>query len=95
MSDPHPSWLDQRLSDSLSRCTYEEERLVVEANEVLLAILDEKHMSRAQLASAIGTTRANMSGLLSGNRNMTLRTIARLAFMCGKRVEMRLLPLES
>jgi transcriptional regulator with XRE-family HTH domain len=89
------SWLERQIADPEARRVYEEERLVLEANEALLEAMEETQISRAQLADFIGASRAHVSQLLSGTRNLTLRTLARLACALGKQVDIRLTALED
>jgi uncharacterized protein len=69
------------------------ERLVSEATERLRQALDEAGISQAHLGRLLNTSRANVSALLSGGRNMTLHTISDLAFALGQRVTIGLEPL--
>lgn len=89
------SWLERQIADPEARRVYEEERLVLEANEALLEAMEESQITRAQLADFIGASRAHVSQLLSGTRNLTLRTFARLACALGKQVDVRLTHLED
>jgi transcriptional regulator with XRE-family HTH domain len=57
---------------------YQQEKLLVEVTELLAEVMDKKKMSRAELARAIGKSKAFVSQVLSGNHNMTLRTVADL-----------------
>jgi transcriptional regulator with XRE-family HTH domain len=74
---------------------YEEERLVLWATEAISELMEERNISKADLARALGTSRANVTGLLAGSRNMTLRTLADLAFALESRVDIRTCPLHA
>lgn len=76
-----------------ARRDYEQERLVRSATERISEAMEEAGISRADLARMMGTSRANVTTLLSGERNMTLRTLADLAAVLGQRVEITLEPL--
>lgn len=71
----------------------EQERLVLEATERISERMAEANVSQADLARLLETSRANVSALLSGRRNMRLRTLADLAFVLGRRVSLGLEPL--
>lgn len=71
----------------------EQERLVLEAIEKVGEAMEEANVSKAELARRLGTSRANVTALLSGRRNMTLRTLADLASALGQRVAITLEPL--
>ncbi len=56
---------------------------------VTAAIINEMEsqgVTRTQLAERVGCTKAFVSQVLNGSRNMTLRTIADLAWALGKEV---------
>jgi len=53
---------------------------IVEFTEDLCRLMEEKGLSRADLAKKIGTSRAYVTKLLGGNANFTLATMAKLAF---------------
>jgi predicted nucleotidyltransferase/DNA-binding XRE family transcriptional regulator len=74
---------------------HEQERLVLEATDRISEAMEEAGISKADLARMLGTSRAHVSTLLSGERNMTLRTLADLAYVLGRRVEISLEPLPS
>ncbi len=64
----------------------EEERLITEISENIWALLNEKGVLSAQLAEKLGKSRPFVSQLLDGSRNMTLRTLADIAYALDTRV---------
>lgn len=46
------------------------------------SFMDEKEITRAELARRLGTTRANISQMLAG-RNVTLRSLAAACYVIG------------
>jgi transcriptional regulator with XRE-family HTH domain len=86
-------WLERQNSSPEARREYEEERLVLAAAEAIAELMEMKDISKADLAAALGSSRAYVTGLLSGSRNMTLRTLASAVCVLGKRVELNLEPL--
>lgn len=62
-----------------------EERLILEATEAVVAVLDANGISRQELAQRMGKSKGFVSQLLSGERNMTLRTLADLGHALGCR----------
>jgi transcriptional regulator with XRE-family HTH domain len=52
---------------------------VVEFTEDLWRLMEEKQVSRAELARRIGTSRAYITKLLGGDANFTLMTMVKLA----------------
>jgi plasmid maintenance system antidote protein VapI len=82
--------LDQFLSERANARLFEQESLVFDATEMICSLMDERDVSRSALADLLGTSKANISQLLDGSRNMTLRTLADLAFALGQRVQFHL-----
>jgi len=85
------SWLDERNQDPEIRRVFEQERLVVRITEAILAQMEQRGFSRASVARALGASRAHVSELLTGRRNMTLHTLADLASALGCRAELELI----
>lgn len=89
------TWVAQQVESLDDRVLFEEERAVFVATELLSKIMEDRGLSKADLARLIGTSRANITTLLSGQRNMTIRTFARLAARLGVRIDMRGEPIRS
>lgn len=67
---------------------FAEEALVVDAQLFLHNLMEEKGVSRADLARAIGVSRARVSQLFSDDcKNFTIRIFARAAHALGEKVE--------
>ncbi|MEX1004963.1 MAG: helix-turn-helix transcriptional regulator [Acidimicrobiia bacterium] len=67
---------------------FEAERLVLEASEVILAEMERTGVSRTDLARALGKSKGHVSQILSGQRNMTLRTLAEVAAALSFRIRL-------
>jgi transcriptional regulator with XRE-family HTH domain len=72
-----------------SRRLLREEELIVETTELLAGLLVSDGISRTELAARLGRTKGFVSQILSGGRNLTLRTLASVADAMGYRVAMR------
>lgn len=70
-------WLDESPEHSRA---FLEEGLILEATEAICGAMEKRCMSKAALAGRLGTSKAYVTQLLNGNRNMTLRTFASIAF---------------
>lgn len=57
--------------------------LIVSVTEQIWAALEDSNLSKADLARALETSKSNVSQLLSGNRNMTLATLADIGEAVG------------
>jgi transcriptional regulator with XRE-family HTH domain len=88
-------WIGRQSATPEARRLYEQERLVAWATERLSEAMEEGEVSKADLARLLETSRANVTALLSGGRNMTLRTLADVACVLGHRVEISLEPLRQ
>jgi transcriptional regulator with XRE-family HTH domain len=84
------SWVDQQRADPEIARLHEQERLLIWVTEEICEYMDSAGLSRADLARRLGTSRANVSQLLSGERNLTLRSVADIAWACDARVKIQL-----
>ena len=84
------AWIKRQTETPEARRRYEEERLILWTTEAIWKAMDEQGLTRAEMAAKLGTSRANITQLLSGTRNMTLRSLASLAFACDMRAEVGL-----
>ena len=64
------------------------ESLVAEASELIVKLMAEQCLSKAGLARRLGKSRAWVTQLLSGEANMTIRTLAELTRALGSDVKL-------
>jgi transcriptional regulator with XRE-family HTH domain len=88
-----PTWLDQHLSDPSRSRTVEQERLILAITEGVFEHLEKQGLTRADLAEKLGKSRAFVTQMLSGSRNMTLRSVADFYWALGLRVNPTLEPI--
>ena len=69
---------EQFLKTPENQRLFQQEKLLVDVTELLAEVMDHRKMSRAELARAIGKSKAFVTQVLRGNHNMTLRTVADL-----------------
>ena len=62
-----------------------EEELILEATEAVVRLLERDQLSRQELATRLEKSKGFVSQLLSGHRNMTLRTLADMGHVLGYR----------
>ncbi len=72
-----------------NRKMYAQEGLILDATEGIWEALEKRKWNKKRLADALGTSRAHVTQLLNGSRNMTLRTLSDIAFSLGMRVAIR------
>ena len=74
---------------SLAEVKPEEKRFVQKNLDIvaqIVFILNEKNMSQRDLAQQMGKTEAEVSRMLSGLHNLTLKTLARLEVALGEEI---------
>jgi transcriptional regulator with XRE-family HTH domain len=64
------------------------EGLVAEASETIAGLMDQRGVSKADLARSLGKSRAWVTQLLSGKANMTVRTLAEVVHALGAEVKL-------
>jgi len=68
------------------------DELIYHLTEDLLVVLEERGLSKADLARKIGKSRSFVTQVLSGNRNMTLRTLSDICFELQVKPVVEVLP---
>lgn len=71
----------------------EQETLIFEATELISELIEDYGVSRKELAEKLGRSKGFVTQVLSGDRNMTLRTLSDLAFALEHRVNVAAAPL--
>ena len=71
----------------------EEESLILETTELIEELLELTDVNRKELAERLGRSKGFVTQILAGDRNMTLRTLADLAFALDHRVKVAASPL--
>lgn len=84
----------QNLSDRIASCPeerrlLEQERLILDATELICEAMESAGVSRSDLAKKLGKSKGYVSQLLGGSRNMTLRTLADILTALNQRLELR------
>ena len=59
---------------------FEQERVIFEVTELISTLMEEHGVSKADLARKMKTSKANITQMLDGRRNMTLRTLVDVVF---------------
>ena len=83
------------VQDAGTRRILEQESLAIEATELISELMEQRQFRKADLAKQIGKSKAFVTQVLSGSRNMTMHTFADLAFALGHRIVVNSEPLES
>jgi len=67
-----------------------EEEFILEVTEKLVEYLNRGNVSRTELANRLGVTKGYVTQILSGGKNLTLRTIADVAEALGYEPKLKL-----
>lgn len=88
-------WTARQEATEEDRRAYERERLILWTTEAVAELMASTGMSRADLAKRLGTSRAHVTQLMSGARNLSLGTLADIAWALGRRAVIKWEPLRS
>lgn len=69
---------------------FSREALILDVTEAIWEVMERRGLKKAQLAEALGKSKAYITQLLDGSRNMTLGTLSDVAFALGLRVKINL-----
>ncbi len=85
---PRKTKFEEFVADFENRRLFEQEALVLEATELITELMEERGVNKAELARKIGKSKAFVTQILSGSRNMTLHTLADVVFALGSRIRL-------
>ena len=77
-------------SSTEARRLLKQEELIIEVSELLAGAIEESGIQRIELAERLGKSKGFVSQVLSGGRNLTLRTVSDLADALGKTISFSL-----
>ena len=77
------SYFEKFVSDSNRRRLINQEMFILEATECLARLLEKEGVSKTELAKRLGKSRAFVTQVLAGGRNMTMRTFADILSVLG------------
>lgn len=86
------NFIKELLSDREGKKLYFREDLIFEVTEAVCKVMEERGISRAELAEIAGVSKSNITQLLSGDQNMRLTTVADLLFALDSRLEVTAVP---
>ncbi len=73
------AWFERKLRTPREKLLFQQEYLNLRGTEEICRTMEERGLSKAAVAGLIGKSKAFVTQVLSGQRNMTLRTLAELA----------------
>jgi transcriptional regulator with XRE-family HTH domain len=83
------SLYDNYIEDPEFKRLMAQEDLIMEVTEGFCEILVENDIKRKKLAELMGRTKGYISQLLNGSRNITLRSLADIAFCLGYKAKVQ------
>lgn len=86
---------EQLMESPEFRRLYAIEGLVTEAGEFIARLMQERGVTKADLARRLGKSRAYITQMLSGSANLTVRTLAEVAYALGAEVRLEAAPIEA
>ena len=86
---------EELISDREGHRLFQQEALAFAASELICSLMEKEGISRSKLAELSGRSRAFVTQVLSGSRNMTMHTLADLMFALGHRIELDVHPLAA
>ncbi len=87
------SLFDEFLSVDQNRVLLQQEVTILEVTETICGLMEEKNVTRSELASRLGKSKAFVTQLLQGRTNMTLRTISDVLHALGRGLKVEAGPL--
>lgn len=72
-----------------------QEELIFDTTDALALALEDSGLNKTQLAKNLGKTKAFVTQLLGGGRNLTLRTIADVCYALNCRAHIQIVPLNA
>ena len=86
---------EQLMENPEFRRLYAIEGFVTEATEFIARLMEQQGVSKAELARRLGRSRAYVTRLLNGSANMTIRTLAEVAYALGAEVKLQAEPIAT
>jgi transcriptional regulator with XRE-family HTH domain len=87
--------LEEYISDPKRHRIYERESLALQASEMILELMEKEGITKKELAERIEASKAHVTQVLSGSRNMTLHTLADFLYALGRKAELDAIPLHG
>ena len=81
--------IEEMLKSDADRREFTQEELALDATELISMLMEQNSVSKAELARRTGKSKAYISQVLSGSRNMTMHTLAELVYVFGQKVQLK------
>ena len=94
MTDPK-RWFSEQLETYRDDPEFLTEELIIEINEQICNLMDQRGLNRSQLAAQLGVSRQMVTKILRGNPNVTLLTLMKIAVALKGQLEVRMFSKED
>jgi transcriptional regulator with XRE-family HTH domain len=84
---------DAFIQNADNRRLFQQEKLIVDATDTIARLMEEKGVTRADLAKRLGKSRAFVTQILGGDQNITLRTLADTLYALDCETDIQAMPL--
>jgi len=74
---------------------FAEEAAMIDASELIAEALERSGMTRTELAERLQVSKSEITARLAGERNITVRNLARTLYVLGVNLELHIAPLEK
>lgn len=71
---------------------YAEEAAMVDASELIANALERSEMTKSDLARALNVSKSEITARLAGERNITVRSLAKTLHVLGEKLDLRSSP---
>jgi transcriptional regulator with XRE-family HTH domain len=87
MSSHEKTLSDELTSTAEGMKVWQQERVIFEVTERLCELMEDAGVSRSELSSRLGKSRAFVTKVLRGDANLTLKTVSDLYLALGRQFE--------
>lgn len=88
----HKSWMDELIARKGLSKGVAREAALLEIASVFDLIMEENGINKTTMAEKLGVTKSLVTQVLSGNRNLTVRTMSDFAFALGGNIRFSFIP---
>jgi antitoxin component HigA of HigAB toxin-antitoxin module len=87
------SSVEELIETQEGHCEFIKEELAFGATEKIAELMELTGVSKSDLAKRTGSSKAHITQVLSGSRNITVHTLAGLAFALGYKITLSAAPI--
>lgn len=84
--------LREKINAARGTFDYRLEKILLQLGEDICLLMEQQRLSRTQLAERMGVSPAYITKILSGNPNLTIKSLLKLADAMGKELTLQFAP---